>query len=1486
MSYYFRLYNSGEIYECPIQNNNSVISVGSGTEDNIIVSNTLLPKDAFKVGATENHWRIYPSSRKMHLDSELINTAHSLEHTVSLIPGGHVYCTVYRIGESTHEVNISNQSGLVIGRSSACDVSVKCRQVSARHCRVTLDDGQMRVVDLNSTNGTYVNGKKIAACDLKPGDVITIGFCKMFIGKSSISISYAGEVVISTPSSKVEYCISNSEEQYPLVYKPSPRLVEELPSEQIELQQPPAIGGKPEISWLNILLAPALTICVMLVISLTLLKSMNMLYFMIPTTLISAIMSVLRYRSEKNKHIQKQNLRFEKYGEYLNDQIQILTKLEEKQRRILNSVNPSSDACVRIATQMERSLWDRRLSDRDFLTLRLGLGNVSSSFSIIAPKQQFSLAPDDLEAKTRQIAQEYKFVSDCPITVSLKEHPTCGIIGSRASMLTLAKNLIVQAAVHQSYSDLRIVLIVDKEEWSEWSFARWLPHVFDDSRAVRYIGDTVPTAKKLLDSLYEVLCQRSTENARNEFGIKIAHRPFFLFVCSAPELIINHKIMKFLASPEQAVGCASLFLFDSLDNLPQECHYIIDLSGKTGTLYESDNVSACAQFAVDTVGFGGYDTFARSLAPIRTTSCSKTELPTNVSFLQGYNAKFPAMLQIEQNWANPTPEVSMSVAIGAKSDGSQFCFDINEKASGPHGLVAGMTGSGKSEMVQTWILAMAAKFPPSSVSFVLIDFKGTGLLLPFKNLPHLAGAISDLDTSISGNLIALQYELTRRKELLDRHGVSNISSYLKLLRSGQVSEPLPYLFIVIDEFAEFKLRFPDFMSAVNSVFAVGRTLGVQIILLTQKPSGVVDDKMQANMRFRWCLKVASSSDSKDMIGHTDAARITNPGRAYVRVGEDEIFEEIQSFWCGAPYSPGLDLKRQRLNKVFVVDIYGNRVCYEPEKTTGYRSDKSEIDAVVNYLDLYVRKNNIPRARAIWMPALRDEVYLKELIQIAFDGENWAVPEDVPSLRPAVGQIDDPRSQSQYPLYLNLSEQGNAVIYGAQGSGKTTFLHTVIMSMALMYAPSLVNMYLLDFAGGSLSLFANLPHVGGVAIGGREDEKVTKLIELLEREMSRRKALVSATGGMSNVVSYMEATGEKLPYIVLIVDNFNPALELYPHLELPFRRLCSDGPACGMYVIMTATGINGVSYRISQYMNIGISLRLKDRGDYMSVVGPTNGLEPKNVPGRGLVRIGNALEFQTALPSDGGSESLRTKNIVHLTSLMNAKWCGTRPVGIPVMPDVIRANDCPEKGVVLGLKYSDISCCSIDFKNDPFFAVSSCVNDNIYDLILNQLPERMNIGSVIRYRSSNVSTDAERFDRDIAALMPILQARKENFEKSQRKAEGEQSLVIAIDDFGNCFSKVSNETMFRLNNVVTLGAELDVILLIRSSPDELAKLYHSDKFTLNFIKRSNALLVGGNLQRHSIFSANLFGSERDASLEAGSAYYVKGGVAEKIKLIQE
>lgn len=1488
MAILLRLYYENEFQETEIVPNQNYF-VGGTAKDDICFKEAGLPRRAFSIKTSANDWTITVLNKELKKNILSESPLRNFEETIVLDMNKHMVVTVYKSGpEFSQAVDISTEDRIIIGRSSSCDITVNSARVSSRHLELKRQGNSWCFSDLQSTNGTYLNEKKTSGGQLHSGDILSIGTCRLILSEMTITIIYCGQITINISHERDHKGVSSIEEPYPYYFKQSPRLKEEFSTEVIELQSPPSIGGKPTISWLNVLLTPALTVAVMFGICLFVTGVMTMLYFSAPMTLIGVIMSVIRYRSEKKKYFESVQLRIDKYEDYLDEQVETIEHLLKDQRRILNNDNPSLLQCVHLVEGPERTLWDRRFRDSDFMTLRLGTGSVPASIQIRAPKQTLSLEVDALAARPQEICERYTYTDECPITIDLGRYLSCGIVGNRSRCVTLGKNLIVQATTHHAYDDLRIVVLCDQDELDDWLFCKWLPHIFDDTRRMRYFADSRQQSVRLLNMLEEVLVQREFENNSSEYSAITKQRPFYLFVC-ASTAIVSHPIMRFLVKNDENIGVGALFLFDNIASLPNECQYIIDLSKNPCTTYLKDHASAKQTFSMEMMPPEKYEEFARNMAPLRIELKEKgATLPTSLSFLQGYHAKTPQMLNLEDNWNNAFPEHSMAVPIGVKSNGESFYFDIHEKYHGPHGLIAGMTGSGKSEMVQSWILSMAIRFPPSAVSFVLIDFKGTGLLLPFKNLPHLAGTISDLDTSIGRNLIALENELSRRKSLLDQFKVSNISAYRKLLCTGQATEPLPYLFIVIDEFAEFKMRFPDFMQAVNSVFAIGRTLGVHILLLTQKPANIVDDKMNANTRFRWCLKVASSADSRDMLRHPDAAKITNPGRCYVQVGEDEVYEEIQSFWSGAPYNPYRELNLQRTTKISVVDLYGNRVCYEPEKTTGYRSEKNEIDAIVEYLDDYARKNSIPRARTIWTTKLPEQITLKDILQVAFDGENWG--QDEQSLRPAIGKLDDPRSQSQYPLYLDFLELGHTAIYGAPGTGKTTLLHTIIMSLALSYSPNAVNMYLMDFGGGSLNLFRNIPHVGGVVTGG-DDEKIQKLAMIISNEMSRRKQLM-ADQGLVSIASYREATGENLPYIVLLLDNFAPVLDMYPGLDNFFQTLVRDGGSCGIFLVATGNNTNSIGYRINQNIRFSIALRMPDRNDYTTIVGRTNGLEPENHPGRGLIRSVPPLEFQAALPSEGRSEVERVANIRGLVALMSMKWTGRRAASIPVVPDVVRLSDYPCSHLFLGVSCQDATSREIDIENAQYFVVSAAYDcSETVQIIAQQIITKVPVQKVVTCGLAESrkwrNLSAGEFDQAIEELMPILQDRKMTASGSKLSTDKYPYIVVLIGNLQECFDSVSDKTIQRLTSIVTLGTGLNVILMVSGTSNSIMKLYHGgDMFTVNLVKKASALLIGESIISHDVFKTGLGYSVESALMGKGEAYLITNGNAEKIKFVQQ
>lgn len=1473
----------------------SIITVGSGKKDTVCVTDFGLGKKHIEFSRSGHSWQWKAANTvQFHGKQASAGTMEAGEILLLDREKRLAVTVIDRNPDDSRIIDLSGESCVLLGRSSECDVVINSRQVSGRHIEFSRSAQGWNVRDLGSSNGTYCNGNLIQEQMLCAGDVLDVGPCRLILTGDRLSVSFPGGVKSNLLRQQKLRVADSPQENYPCQFHRSPRLLEDIPSGKIEFQDAPSIGSKPQVRWASIILTPLLTVGVTAGISYYLGGTLSMLMYSAPMTVISTFMSVMNYRRQIKDHNKMELLRLQKYDEYLDEQEETIRQLQGEQRRILTTSHPLTGDCLAITAEPARRLWERRKTERDFMELRIGEGTVNSCVTFQVPRHGLTLIEDDQAGRAGELAEKYEQVSRCPITCSLRTFPTCGIIGERESVVSVARNMVVQAVTHHSYEDLRIVLLCSKDELAQWSFVRWLPHIYDDTRSQRYIADSPESARRVLASVCELLSTRVGNDSSRR--AEVSEGPHFLFVCADRHLLERHNVLQYLTANDPSLGISALFLYNELDLLPKECMTILEMQNHRGNLYQRENSGLRIPFTVDPMREENYEAFARSMAPIRIELAGgKGTLPSSISFLQGMNIRTPNELNLASAWTQARPEKSMAVPIGVQSGGEPFHFDIHEKKCGPHGLVAGMTGSGKSEMVQSWILSMALAFPPEAVSFVLIDFKGTGLILPFRNLPHLAGTISDLDTTITRNLIALENELTRRKALLDEAGVSNISAYLKLYREGKVTTPLSYLFLVIDEFAEFKVQFPDFMQVVNRVFAIGRTLGVHIILLTQKPGSVVDDKMSANTRFRWCLKVASSADSNEMLHHTDAARITNPGRAYVQVGEDEIYTQIQSYWSGAPYNPSRELSRSRSDKLSVVDLYGFRKCYEPEKTTGFRAEKNEIDAIVEYLDSYTRKNEISRARNIWTNKLSDRIELSQLLHIAFDGEHWG--DDV-GLSPVVGMLDDPRTQSQYPMQLNLIEQGHTVVYGAPGSGKTSFLHTLIMSTALSYSPDVVSMYLLDFGGGSLNLFRNLPHVGAVA-RDNEEERVTKVCKLVFEELKRRKEIFSEIG-IVRIDAYREASGETIPYILLAVDNFGPVLNLFPDLDEFFQIITREGGSYGIYLVATANSENAVSYRISQNITGGVALRMPDRSDYASIVGRADGLEPENLPGRGLCRGKPPLEFQTALPVPGDTENLRVAHIRKLADLMNEKWAGYRPKDIPVMPNRVLARNISVNGLLVGIDRESVQPAVIDLTQRQFLMVSG-LGSNQGRQLFRALVEQLGgqdagqtvtvydpVGSLShnKTRFAGYITSGEEFDQFVADLMPVLQARKERATDPDgpQWLQEQKEIIIAISDHKRCFDLASNDTMRRLASIINLGKGLKVCLLVMSMVSDREEL-RGDLFTLHMTNKADVLMVDGTFRSHGMFDSQLDYTQSSEELDDGDAWLLETGKARRIKFTE-
>lgn len=1268
----------------------------------------------------------------------------------------------------------------------------------------------------------------------------------------------------------------------------SPRFQTTLRRETITIRRPPAANGTPEFNWLTILLPPVLMAAVLVVVSVLSGGVSTYLFFMIPMQVISVVVSVVSYLQQKKKHTRLSAKREEVYTAYLQSIREQVAAAADEQRSVLLQENPSAQECVRIAAKRSRSLWERRFDDPDFGAFRIGTGDVPAAVTAVWTRDVLSMTDDPLEEQAECLGAEGKRIADAPVLIG-PEDRLVGFVGPKDAANQLAQEVAVQLAALHSYEDLKLCVIFSEADRDGWDWVRWLPHTHSDEDDLRYLAATQAQASILREKLLSVLHARAKNAPHTGYGAA-GGRPRYLLIVAAPELLAGNQIYEQLSAPSDP-GIRVIFLCRSVAQLPKECSAVVEVAASGGVFYPRDDADRRQTFRRDRFDHAACDGFARALAPLRLSeSAEKHTIPNAVSFFEGYRLKRIEDYDLGAAWSSARTDTSLAVPVGVDESGKVFSFDILDGKHGVHGLVGGMPGSGKSEMLQSWILSMAMHFSPQDISFILIDFKGTGLITPFVDLPHLAGTISNIDRDIRRNKEALEYELTRREKLFDQYGVSNIQAYLKKCNSGKIKERLPILFVIIDEFAEFKKTFPEFMKWVESSFAKGRSEGIWFILATQQPGNEASQAIKENSHFKWCLKVASASASKELLGIPDAAQITRPGRAYVRVNNNssDFLVQVQSFWSGAPYAAGKDYSADRV-KLATVDLAGNR-RYFSDAAAGQkdRNGTTEIDAAVAYIAQYARKHRIPAAARVWSEPLPARIAVDALLReagSAFHTEEFSV---------IVGKVDDPKRQAQYPLAMRFSEQGHIAIYGAPVTGKTTLLKTLVMSAALQYAPQDVNLYLMDLGGMNMRCFAGLPHVGGIVELG-DAERIGRLASMLLDEIERRKKLFSAAG-VGSIRAYRQECAQSLPYILLVVDQINAAPAAHPALDAFLLALTQSGANYGVYLAATTTGATGIPYKMQPNIKMAYALQMADRADYSGIVGKTNGTTPEDIPGRGLAKHSPALLFQAALPAAGETDAEIDRNIRLQAEHLAERWRGVCARKIPQMPQEIPYGSIESSGIVCGLDTATIEPVCFDHQKQYYLIISGTPHSGksrtLYMLgrqmkqklggTLHLLDVAASAPADLRAEAADHATTAEEIHAFFDRLMPVLRGRSE---QPVEERDGFAPIIVLIDDFSAFYSQVNDKTVSRLEAISKLCDGLRVYLLAAGDATALSVFRaKGEPFVTAASTDRQLLLLGGCLNDHGIAQVRLSYSEKSAVVNEREGYVVQGQTARRVQFM--
>ena len=1051
-------------------------------------------------------------------------------------------------------INLDRYQTISIGNNSAYEIALSGVYAKREFVRLTRGQGGWTLEVMNSEYGVYHNGKKTEQKEwIKDGDFFSVADYYFFLKGNALWAEIRSDLTVNGLGFG-DYPERNG---YPR-FSRNTRLKTVICEDKIEILDPPSKPQKPK-SNLFMKLFPSFGM--LIAAGAMAFMGGTMIIFSLISCTIAIITAVVGVMEGKKEFREKTANRIEVYQKYIASKRQEIEECRNREWTERNEIYIPAEQEIQQVETFSPDLFDRTPQDEDFLCVRLGSGPIESARQVNYKKQEKLEIEDDLSLLPEQTASFYKELQNAPVICDLKNVNAVGITGEEADRFELLKLIVTDVALRHFAADVKLFFVAEKEHAGRMHLFRFLPGAYCVQTDTRGIVTDDESKTLIFEYLYKELTMRAQEKRSyphlliffyDEYGYK------------------KHPISQFTEKGKD-LGVTFLFFGQTRADIPVGCDYVVQLSGGyRGVLINAAEKSKTVPFVSSQIS----DTLAvrivRTLAPVCTDEVSlEGELIKNISMFKMLNILSVEDLDLKARWSASKVTKSMAAPVGVSKTGIVM-LDLHDKAHGPHGLVAGTTGSGKSEILQTYILSMATLYHPYEAAFVIIDFKGGGMVNQFAQLPHLLGAITNIDgNAINRSLKSIKAELQKRQKYFAQADVNHIDKYIRKYKAGEVSEPLPHLIIIVDEFAELKAEQPEFMKELISAARIGRSLGVHLILATQKPAGQVNEQIWSNSRFKLCLKVQSKEDSNEVLKSPLAAEIKEPGRAYLQVGNNEIFELFQSAYSGVPERE--DEGTGKAFTIYEVPDGGKKVpVYVKKKNKGQEGMNNQLEAIVSYVSEYFRSIQIPQLPDICLPPLRECIEFPPVSKEAVQEQKKEV-----GFYAWIGVYDDPDHQNQDQYAVNLSA-ANMIIIGSAQTGKTTILQNVIRSLSEQYTPDEVAIYIIDFASMVLKNFETLNHVGGV-VSSSEDEKLKNLFKMLWEEMETRKEKLLSVG-VSSFVAYKEAGRTDMKQIVLIIDNLTALKELYFQDDDELLNLCREGITVGISIVIANAQTAGIGYK--------------------------------------------------------------------------------------------------------------------------------------------------------------------------------------------------------------------------------------------------------------------------------------------------------------------
>ena len=1484
-------------------------------------------KKILNIIGKNNEWQIYSNDQIKILDPRAIrsfNVSKVAKDVVNIISGVRLKeNSIYYLSISSNpnmlyillcepiyqrnfiQIKTQNFQEITIGKSLNCDIIYNNSLINDKQAKIFYSNGKLMLENYDTNYGIFLNDTPVSnkVKLLFNGDIIFImGLRIVVIGNNFF---------ITNPFNRVSYNQRKFElvKKQPKVVEPTgtpeedvklfsekdffaraPRITSGIEREKIKIEAPPQKQEKDEKP-LIYTIGPSLAMGLVMLISMSsAISGVSNGTASVKSTVTSALMTVamlismilfpiLNNKYEKRKKKKKEETRQKKYKEYINKKINQIDDVMIKQKNILFDKYLSAEECAQIILNKDSRLWERKTEDEDFLTIRVGLGDLPIEADIEYPNKEFSMEDDNLIELINSVAKKSKVIKNVPITASLASKNIAAAIIENDERTTekFAQNLIMQLVALHSYADLKLVFLLKKEKNVRWEHMKTLPHIWDEQKEIRFWADEYDDMKDISRYLEIEL------NNRRKYEDKFDYRsfaPYYLIITDDYKTIENLKIVTEILNAKRNLGFGLFCITDNMLHLPNECQLFININGHNGSLFENQiTATTKKEFYFDTSFTFFFENIGQRLSniPIRVNTASKFSLPETYTFLEMYDAGRIEQLNILQRWMTNDSTKSLQAPIGIDTNGMQIVLDIHEKAHGPHGLIAGSTGSGKSEFIITYILSLAVNYHPNDVSMILIDYKGGGLAGAFQKgnvkLPHIVGTITNIDkVGLQRSLVSIQSELRRRQIKFNQarektdEGTIDIYKYQKLFHDGVVKEPIPHLLIICDEFAELKQQQPDFMDELISVARIGRSLGVHLILATQKPAGVVNDQIRSNSKFGICLKVQDRQDSMDVIKRPDAAELKRAGQFYIQVGNNEYFALGQSAWAGASYEPSDIIKKNVDNSMKFVSNIGSVIKkIDDTKRAPVKKDGEQLTNIVKYIYELGKNENI-HLKPLWLENI------PEIIMLDKTKEKYKIEKKENEVIPIIGEYDDPYNQRQGPVELDFKKQGNIIVYGNAESGKETLISTMVYDIITTYTVREAQMYLLDFGSEALKIFKDAPHVGDVVLS-TDAEKINRLFEMIQREMKRRTEVLSNYGG--DIKLYIKDTGIPMPQIIVVINNYEGFVENYGEkYDDILLTLCREGIKYGIIFVLTASAYNSVRYRLSQNFRQKIALQLNNEDDFLNIIEGVKKKRPAHVFGRGLIKYSDVYEFQTARICEPERWNSFVKDEI---KKLNSEYT-ERAVSIPVLPNQIKVEDVRElvtqlDKLPIGIYKASLGLATYDFKNN-LVNIISAKNVDVVAEYITHLYEEFNLledvevtvfdsEGIVQETRKNLKLDYQNYSLKI----------QNNLKKNKHNI----CIIIGIDKF---LTNIGTSILPDLKKAEELKNYTFIVV------DSVFKLknHEYDDWYKAYITKDTGIWVGNGISDQYILRLN--SSNRNLVNNCGDSfgYLVKQEEAMLIKLI--